>query len=286
MFDRTDGSSLPKLIIQASTAFREKLQGSPQQTVESCTDRQLKDAFVRMLLGSDERNLADFASARTWEEAVDRVLELEGSAQAHTMMTRIIEVGQQGWTEVRSRGGGGAARGGAAGGGAAGGGGTSRPSSTRPTAGGGAESKVSETTAAFKSPPTSPVSDAAWKQQFDILQAQFQPTAHDLLGCTTYQQKCKRIFQIRDTRAREKEMQALRATLGGSSEPEAERPKSGVSSASSTPSRSQLGGNDGGGQGVKCYNCNGFGHIKKDCPEPLREKGRSRSGHQSSDSDA
>jgi len=282
VFDRTDGSSLPKLIIQASTAFREKLQGSPQQTVESCTDRQLKDAFVRMLLGSDERNLADFASARTWEEAVDRVLELEGSAQAHTMMSRIIEVGQQGWTEVRSRGVGGAARGGSAGGG-----GAARPSSSRPVAIGGPENKMLDTSPTARHAPTSQVSDTAWKQQFDALQAQFQPTAHDLLGCSTYQQKCKRILQIRDTRAREKEMQALRATLGGS-EPvsEADKSKSGGSSANSTPSRSQLGGNDGGGQGVKCYNCNGFGHIKKDCPEPPRDKGRSRSGHQSSDSDA
>jgi len=288
VFDRTDGSSLPKLIIQASTAFRERLQGSPQQTVESCTDRQLKDAFVRMLLGSDERNLADFASARTWEEAVDRVLELEGSAQAHTMMTRIIEVGQQGWTEVRSRGVGGAARGGSAGGGgASGNGGMARSSASRPAAGGGPENKMSETSPPTRQAPTSQVSDAAWKQQFETLQAQFQPTAHDLLGCSTYQQKCKRIFQIRDTRAREKEMQALRATLGGSEAvSEADKSKSGGSSASSTPSRSQLGGTDGGGQGVKCYNCNGFGHIKKDCPEPPREKGRGRTGHQSSDSDA
>jgi len=37
-----------------------------------------------------------------------------------------------------------------------------------------------------------------------------------------------------------------------------------------------FGGGGKGGGNVQCYNCDGYGHISRDCPEPRRPKGGSK----------
>jgi hypothetical protein len=266
---------LPAVVVQASSAFREKLRGLPRVTVDQCTARQLKEAFIKMLLGDNERNLADFPSAQSWEQVVGLVLDMDGTAQAHTLLQRIAEAGKLRAAVTPERGerssaGGGAVRGAhTPRGGGRGGhvqGGEARPHAT----GGGA--------AAGGGSPAAEVNDDAWKTQFEQLRAQYKPTEVDLGGCTTYQQRVKRILQIRDTRAREAEMKGMRATLQGSTEP----PKPKVYSKPSTgggaaASRSQL-ADDEEDQGPTCYNCGERGHIKKDCKAPAKQpSGRRRS---------
>ena len=85
---------LPAVVVQASLAFREKLRGLPRVTVDQCTAKQLKEAFIKMLLGTNDRNLADFPSATSWEQVVGLVLDMDGTAQAHTLLQRIAEAGK------------------------------------------------------------------------------------------------------------------------------------------------------------------------------------------------
>ena len=41
--------------------------------------------------------------------------------------------------------------------------------------------------------------------------------------------------------------------------------------------KSSFGGGSFGGD-MECYNCNGFGHMSRDCPEPRKDKGKGKGG--------
>jgi hypothetical protein len=81
-----DPFTITALVMQASTSFRERLESMGAQTIKKCTDQQIRDAFIKMMLGKDDRNLADFSACATWEDAVSAILELEGKGQGVTLL--------------------------------------------------------------------------------------------------------------------------------------------------------------------------------------------------------
>ena len=236
-----DDSTLPSIAVKASAAFRERLREQPGQTIKQCTDRQLKEAFIKMLLGTEERHLADFPSARTWEDVLTTLLDMEGSSQADTLLRsiqahrpnadptdKVVPTPTETKTKTVVQGGGFAQVGG--------GGGAARP--PRKTA----------------SLNDDQIDDSAWEAQFHKLSDEFHPTATELQDCNTYQQKVKRILTIRDTRRRESEMKDMRAAL----------PKSATATSappSTSVSRSQL------AEDPVCFFCKEKGHYKRDCPK-------------------
>ena len=250
VFERT--GSLPAVVIQASTAFREHLRGLPRQTVDSCTPKQLKEAFIKMLLGSDERNIADFPSTNTWEEVVSRLLDLEGSSQAHTILTRVSKARKGDSTTAGDS--------------------EESPSSSITARGRGGSARGGQATSSSdkNSPKEASVPDESWQEKFEELKAKYKPTDVELLGCTTYNQKVKRILQIRDTRAREDEMKALRTAITSEPTPRQKpgnSPAQAGATSASPPSKSQL-----SQDAPKCYNCGLVGHIAKDCSEPRKQR--------------
>jgi hypothetical protein len=81
--------TLTLVVLQASTAFRERLDTCPTQTVKKCTPTQFRDAFVKMVLGNDERHLADFLHCDTWDEAAQTMMDLDGSGQGVTFLKKV-----------------------------------------------------------------------------------------------------------------------------------------------------------------------------------------------------
>lgn len=81
--------TLTLVVLQASTAFRERLETCPTQTVKKCTPIQFRDAFVKMVLGNDERHLADFLHCDSWDEAAQTMMDLEGSGQGVTFLKKV-----------------------------------------------------------------------------------------------------------------------------------------------------------------------------------------------------
>ncbi len=77
------------VVLQASTAFRERLESCPTQTVKKCTPIQFRDAFVKMVLGNDERHLADFLHCDSWDDAAQAMMDLEGTGQGVTFMKKV-----------------------------------------------------------------------------------------------------------------------------------------------------------------------------------------------------
>jgi hypothetical protein len=88
--------TLSALVLQASTAFRERLDACPTNTVRKCTDIQFRDAFIKMVLGNDERHLADFLQCITWDEAAGAMMDMEGTAQGVTFMKKVLRKGKDG----------------------------------------------------------------------------------------------------------------------------------------------------------------------------------------------
>jgi hypothetical protein len=91
MTDGGDKTTLTAIVIQASSAFRERLEASPTQTVKKCTPIQFRDAFVKMVLGNDDRNLADFTHCETWDEAAAAMLDMEGTGHGVTFLKKVTK---------------------------------------------------------------------------------------------------------------------------------------------------------------------------------------------------
>jgi hypothetical protein len=91
MTEGSDKATLTAIVIQASSAFRERLEASPTQTVKRCTPIQFRDAFVKMVLGNDDRNLADFTHCATWDEAAGAMLDMEGTGHGVTFLKKVTK---------------------------------------------------------------------------------------------------------------------------------------------------------------------------------------------------
>jgi hypothetical protein len=81
--------TLTALVLQASTAFRERLESCPTQTVNRCTPVQFRDAFVKMVLRQDDRHLADFLHCESWDDAAGAMMDLEGTGQGVTFVKKV-----------------------------------------------------------------------------------------------------------------------------------------------------------------------------------------------------
>jgi hypothetical protein len=233
-----DSNTLPALVVQASAAFRERLRELPRQTVSQCTQKQLKEAFIRMLLGPDERNLADFPLAQTWEHVISCLLDLEGTSEANTLVQKIRQVGKNDKPNKEE------------------------DPSAREERSGGAVSRHRPRQAPTSSEEPSTEEDSVWKPQFEKLMAEFKPTQQQLQGCVTYHQKVLRILQIRDTKKREQELKEMRTSVSANADGATETP---LTKSVSTKSRSQV-----SEEGPVCFFCKQKGHYKRDCPK--REK--------------
>jgi hypothetical protein len=227
-----DHATLPSLVVQASAAFRERLRQLPRQTISQCTNKQLKESFIRMLLGPDERNLADFPRAETWEEVISALLDLDGTSEANTLVHKIRQVGKSEGKPHKEE------------------------EAPREDRGGGARQRQ-------KPASSSEVNDddASWKPQLEKLMTEFKPTPQQLHGCSTNHQKVLRILQIRDTRKREQELKDMRASSTDSSVQVPAAPQTTLTKPQ-PQSRSQL-----SDDGPTCYYCKEKGHYKRDCPK-------------------
>lgn len=66
-------------------AFSDKLERCPSDTVSRCTPVQIRDAFVKMILGKEEHHLADFLHCANYLEAAS------GGSRSDTDWKRLFE---------------------------------------------------------------------------------------------------------------------------------------------------------------------------------------------------
>ena len=152
----------------------------PTATVQRCSDKQIRDAFVKMLLGDAEKNLADFLHCNTWLEACQAMFDLEGSGQAATFLSMARDHAQT-LTKAEVKGG----------------------AEAKPAP---RDKKISGDTEARDA--SNSASDP-WESQFLSLSRTIDHTEADLAGHDSFKQKCRRLLSLRDARDREAELQQL-----------------------------------------------------------------------------
>ena len=102
-----DPYTLTAFVLQASTAFQDKIDAMPTQTIKKCSDSQLRDSFVKMILGKEDRHLADFSHCYTWTEAAAAMFDLEGTGQGVNFLRQALSVEGPSHEPARDRAGGG-----------------------------------------------------------------------------------------------------------------------------------------------------------------------------------
>lgn len=167
-----DPFTLTALVIQAMAAFSEKLERCPSDTVSRCTPVQIRDAFVKMILGKEEHHLADFLSCANYQEAARHMLDLDGTGQGISFMKNAQRSGK-----FKHTGG----------------------------------SAVQSDKEAHRPQPGSSKSDSAdWKRLFEDLAPSVEHNASEMQGHeSTWKSKYQRLLQIRDGRLREAHMRQI-----------------------------------------------------------------------------
>jgi hypothetical protein len=280
--------TLTAFVIQATTAFQEKLDSMPTQTVKRCSDSQLRDSFVKMILGKDDRHLADFSHCYTWLEAAQTMFDLEGTGQGVNFMRQALQDHVHPPEFSRTSGG----------------------QAHRPDDRGSdrnrERSSDRQTGRQDRSEHRNSASDTKdWSAILQRLASEIEHNSKDLEGHVSDKEKAKRLLSLRDSRKREQELLNLErsATTGhpagqsGSQRqgpsrdpsqtrrqgsPAGERqasrghgqiteghnlraPAAGGGNGGDQRSQSQLGPSEG--RGPRCYNCQGYGHLAKECPK-------------------
>jgi hypothetical protein len=274
-----DPYTLTAFVMQATTAFQERLESLPTQTVKKCSDTQLRDTFIKMILGKDDRHLADFAHCYTWVEAAQAMFDLEGTGQGVNFLRQALQDHAPSSDAPRA-GGGPAGR-------------TDRPNERGPSERHGGRTNDHDDRGDARQD---------WSAILRRLSAEIAHTPRDLEGHTSDKDKVKRLMSLRDARKREKELQALESARAppqrdhsrearsrghsrdpgqgrrGESPPKNKDDQKGSHKSSAPPQAQEAGGGSaartqsqlgpsGETRGTKCYNCHGFGHLARDCPK-------------------
>jgi hypothetical protein len=164
---KLDVSTLTALVIQASSAFREHLDTMPTQTIVKCSAKQLRDAFLKMVLGPEEQNFADFSQCSTWEDAVSTMLDMDGTSEGVTLLGMAQKV---------------------------------KPQSTSTTAKSKHHTKAQHSDSSDDDDKDK--SNFNWKRKWKELSEQIEHTDADLKGHDTWRAKVGRLLQLRDDRKR------------------------------------------------------------------------------------
>lgn len=167
--------TLTALVIQAMAAFSEKLERCPSDAVGRCTPKQIRDAFIKMILGKDDHHLADFSDCATYQEAARHMLDLDGTGQGITFMKNAQKSGKFKHQQ---------------------GGGTATHSDKEAHKPGSGNSGKSD--------------HADWKRLFEEMALLVEHNASEMQGHEhTWKTKYQRLLQIRDGRQRELHMRQL-----------------------------------------------------------------------------
>jgi hypothetical protein len=283
-----DPYTLTAFVMQATTAFQEKLDSMPTQTVKRCSDSQLRDSFVKMILGKDDRHLADFSHCYNWMEAAQSMFDLEGTGQGVNFMRQALldhthspdHAKASGGQTLRAEDRGG-----------------DRPRDRSSERQSGRQDRNDH----FNSSTDS----KDWALILRRLSAEIEHTPKDLEGHVSDKEKVKRLLSLRDSRRRQQEIKSLtesvtHATSAGIISRQEQHARDQPRELARTPrqgspvrdqqrgqgqqkesgslrapaggsgngqrSQSQLGPSEGT-QGPRCYNCHNYGHLAKDCPK-------------------
>jgi hypothetical protein len=190
-----DPYTLTAFVMQASTAFQERLDSMPTQTVKRCSDSQLRDTFVKMILGREDRHLADFSHCFNWTEAAAAMFDLEGTGQGVNFMRQALEGHSQELARDKSGGG--------------------EVQRHQDRSGGRSTERPTER-AADRSQDRQPQGGGQakdtpqdWSKILRRLSAEIDHSPSDLEGHHTDKDKAKRLLSIRDARRRQEELRDL-----------------------------------------------------------------------------